>query len=120
MKKYFVYAFALALIAFVAPRAFAKGALAIDHDHGDHYGWAVNIDSQESADHEAISHCGGYCHVVYRFEHTCAAYSTAEGPGHHEGWAHSDNEEEAKRIAVAECRSHGGHECVVRVWGCDK
>ena len=120
MKKYFVYALALSTIAFVAPRAFAKGALAIDRNHGEHYGWAVNFNSQEGADREALSHCSGDCHVVVQFEHTCAAYAADQGDSHHFGWAHRDDAEEAKRAALHECSNAGGRRCEVRVFGCDK
>ena len=116
MKKYFIYAFALAAIVLVAPRAFAKGSLAIGH--GDSYGWAVNMHSYEESDASALEHCSGDCKVVYQFENTCAAYSK-DGPGGATGWAHAETREEAEKLAQEECRSHGGHECPIRVWGCD-
>ena len=117
MKKYFVYALALSLIAFVAPRAFDKGSLAIGH--GEAYGWAVNMHSYDESDAAALEHCSGYCKIVYRFENTCAAYAK-DGPGGATGWAHAPSREEAEHLAQEECRSHGGHTCEIRVWGCDK
>ena len=116
MKKYFVYALALSLVAFVAPRAFAKGSLAIGH--GEAYGWAVNMHSFEESDHAALEHCGNDCKIVYHFNGTCAAYAK-DGPGGATGWAHGPTREDAERLARAECITHGGHTCEIRVWGCD-
>jgi hypothetical protein len=116
MKKYFVLALAFAMITFVAPRAFAKGSLAIGH--GEAYGWAVNMHSYDESDRDALRHCGEGCKIVYRFNGTCAAYAK-DGPGGATGWAHGDTREEAERLAKKECRSVGGHECGIRVWGCD-
>ena len=80
MKKYFVLSrFAFAAIAFVAPRAFAKGSLAIGH--GEAYGWAINLHSYDESDGAALEHCGRDCKVVYRFENTCAAYAKDASPG---------------------------------------
>jgi len=119
MKKYCFYALALAVIAFVAPRAFAKGSLVVNKHNPDHYGWAVNFHSQEEADRDALSHCTGHCEVVYRFEHTCAAFASETRDDGATGWAHEESEEGAKRLAVAECQRYARH-CEVRVWGCDK
>ena len=116
MKKYFVYAFAFAAIVLIAPRAFAKGSLAIGH--GDSYGWAVNFHSYDQSDADALRHCSGECKIVYRFENTCAAYAK-DGPGGATGWAHAETLKEAERLAHEECRGHGGHECAIRVSACD-
>jgi hypothetical protein len=116
MKKYCLIAFAFAAIVFLAPRAFAKGSLAIGH--GEAYGWAVNMHSYEASDAAALEHCGHDCKIVYHFNGTCAAYAK-DGPGGATGWAHGDTREDAERLARAECITHGGHSCPIRVWGCD-
>jgi len=116
MKKYCLIAIAFAVIALAAPRAFAKGSLAIGH--GEAYGWAVNFNSYDQSDADALHHCSGECKIVYRFENTCAAYSK-DGPRGATGWAHASTLHEAEKLAHEECMSHGGTTCEIRVSACD-
>lgn len=95
------------------------GSLAIDSNHGQTYGWAVNFDSHAAADNSALSRCGGRCSVVMRFHNACAAYSADQVAGSSAfGWAHAANVSGAQSLATQYCQSRGGRSCVLRAWGC--
>ena len=69
MKK-LLFAIILMIGALTTAQA-QYASLAIDQRAGQRYGWAVNYETQASADKRALDECqksGGNCHVVLRFE----------------------------------------------------
>lgn len=113
---------ALALVASLcaASPAFAWGALAIDSNHGSRWGYSHGYSSEAGAVTRAVSECGRGCRSVVTFNNTCAAYAvdrTAGSTGY--GWARASSGTAAQNSALAYCRSYGGRNCAIRVWGCD-
>ena len=117
-------AVALAASVLSTPSAsVAAGALAIDRNQGNQYGWAIQYRTQSEADRRALNACGSGCSIVMRFSNTCAAYAADQ---QHDstayGWAWgSRSASTVQNQARQECRSRGGTQssCVVRVWGCE-
>lgn len=100
--------------------AFGYGALAIDHNHGEAYGASYNHENQRRADRAALSECGHDCTVVVRYNTGCAAYAADQTRGSTVyGWAPGSTEQQAKRKAMRNCTSYGGHNCLIRVWSCE-
>lgn len=95
------------------------GALAIDQNAGDAYGWAVNHYTQKQADAAALSQCGRTCHVVVRFYGGCGAYAVERGNNSLYGWGTASSAFAAKQRAETEVRNRGGRDVVIRVWGCN-
>lgn len=115
---------AIAVFAIAVPSiSVAAGALAIDTNQGDQWGWAVNYPSQADADRRALNECGYGCSIVMRFSNTCAAYAADQSRGSTAyGWAYGySNSSGAQNRALQECQARGGagSYCIVRVWGCD-
>lgn len=111
---------ALALtMALGATQAWAAGALAIDSNQGDQYGFAYNYPSSGQAEQKALSECGRGCQIVFRFSRTCVAYAADQARGSTAyGWGYAPSAGGAQNNAMAECRARGSS-CMVRVWGCD-
>ena len=115
---------AMAALAFAVPSwSGAAGALAVDTNQGDQWGWAVNYPSQADADRRALNECGYGCSIVMRFANTCAAYAADQQRASTAyGWAYGyNNASGAQNRALQECQYRGGSGayCIVRVWGCD-
>ncbi len=112
---------AIALLALgVQAGAHANGALAIDENQGDQYGFAYNHPSMGAAEQRALNECGRGCSVVLRFSSGCAAYAADQARGSTAyGWATAGSAGTAQGNAMNECRSRGGRSCQVRVWGCN-
>ena len=97
------------------------GALAIDSNQGDQWGWAAGYPSMEAARQRARDECGQGCGVVMEFTNACAAYAADQQRGSTAyGWAYADTRDQARSVALGECRKRGGagNQCMVRVWGC--
>lgn len=96
------------------------GALAIDEGQGDRWGWAVDYETAATARGAALRECGPGCSVVLTFVR-CGAYAADQDTASTAfGWAESyGSTEGARQRALAECRSRGGSECLVRAWGCN-
>jgi Domain of unknown function (DUF4189) len=110
------------LAAAVSPTAaFAWGALAINGNHGDAYGFSYSYGSRRAAENKALGECGDNCRIVQVFASGCAAYAADQSPGSsiYGWWNGANSGGEARSGAMGECRSHGGHQCIVRVWGCN-
>ncbi len=121
MKRFIAAAVALSCTFLPAPHADAVGSLAIDSNHGSHFGWSINQADEDSADREALNHCTGECTVALHFEHTCAAYAADQAEDSKiYGCSSGANADDAKAKAIAKCDDQGGTSCAVRVWGCDK
>ena len=119
-----VLAVALAASVLSAPSASrAAGALAIDSNQGNQYGWAIRYRTQSEADRRALNECGYGCSIVMRFSNTCAAYAADQARGSTVyGWAWgAGNASTVQNRALQECRRRGGgrSNCMVRVWGCE-
>ena len=100
--------------------ALANGALAIDSNQGDQYGFAYNHPSMGAAEQRALSECGRGCGVVLRFSSGCAAYAADQSRGSSiYGWYQASSGNAAQSGAMNVCRSRGGRSCQVRVWGCN-
>jgi hypothetical protein len=95
------------------------GALAIDENQGDRYGWSVDFATQAGADERASRECGDGCRVVLRFHDTCAAYYVDTERGSTVwAWATAPKLTSAKARAMSDCIKRGGKYCQERVWGC--
>lgn len=100
--------------------AMAAGALAIDHNQGQSYGWAIDAANVNQAMQQALSECGGGCQVVLRFEKGCGAYAADQsGLSTASGWGIAATGQDAQSRAMSECLLHSGRSCIVRVWGCN-
>lgn len=108
------------MLLFVCGELSAAGALAIDSNQGDQYGFAFDYASLGEAESRALSECGGNCSIVQTFEFGCAAYAADQTPGSSiYGWATSDSSGDAQNTALQYCSSEGGSQCIVRAWGCN-
>lgn len=112
---------ACALLALgLSGQALANGALAIDSNQGDQYGFSYNHPSMGAAEQRALNECGRGCSVVLRFSSGCAAYAADQSRGSSiYGWYRAGSGGEAQNGAMNECRSRGGRSCQVRAWGCN-
>lgn len=100
--------------------ASAWGALAIDSNHGSRWGYSHGYGSQSAAMGRALAECGGGCTVVVTFDRTCGAYAVDRTAGSSVyGWGLGTSRGRAEQTALGYCRSHGGRNCSIRVWGCD-
>lgn len=103
-----------------AGSALANGALAIDSNQGDQWGFAYNYPSAAQAEQRALSECGRGCRIVLRFSQGCGAYAADQARGSTAyGWATAPQAGSAQQRALQECRSRGGSMCIVRSWGCN-
>lgn len=120
-RKLFVkLGLAAALALAVQGAALANGALAIDGNQGDQYGFSYNHPTMGAAEQRALSECGSGCQVVLRFSSGCAAYAADQSRGSSVyGWYQAGSGGSAQSGALNECRSRGGRACQVRVWGCN-
>lgn len=99
---------------------FADGALAIDSNQGDQYGFSYDHSSSDEANNRALEECGSGCSVVETFSGGCAAYAADQENGSTAyGWGAAPSSNEAKDLALQYCSSNGGSQCIVRSWGCD-
>ena len=71
--------FIAVILFFVSFHAFGDGALAIDKNHGENYGWAVNFSTTSEAQSRALDQCGFGCYIVVTFSGGCAAYAADQG-----------------------------------------
>jgi hypothetical protein len=100
--------------------ALANGALAIDSNQGDQYGFSYDHRSMGEAEQRALSECGQGCSVVLRFPSGCAAYAADQARGSTiYGWATAGSGGAAQSAAQTQCRQRGGSSCTVRSWGCN-
>ena len=101
-------------------RPLSHGALAIDANQGESWGWAVDYPTPSAAAERALAECGEDCSIVMRFSDVCAAYAADQTEGSTVyGWANGyDSGAEAQTRAMAECADKGGASCIVRAWGC--
>ncbi|HYD58550.1 MAG TPA: DUF4189 domain-containing protein [Burkholderiales bacterium] len=120
-RKLFVkLGLAAALALAVQGTALANGALAIDGNQGDQYGFSYNHPSMGAAEQRALGECGSGCNVVLRFSSGCAAYAADQSRGSSiYGWYQANSGGSAQNGAMNECRSRGGRACQVRAWGCN-
>lgn len=108
------------LACLYAGNAAAAGALAIDTNQGDQYGFSYDFSSMGAATDRALGECGSGCSVVLRFSSGCAAYATDQSSGSTVyGWGTASSRGSARSRAISECQSQGGMSCQVRVWGCN-
>ncbi|MEN0106881.1 MAG: DUF4189 domain-containing protein [Pseudomonas sp.] len=109
-----------AALALVSGQSFAAGALAIDSNQGDQYGFAYSYASSGEAQDRALSECGAGCEVVLQFADECAAYAADQSSGSSVyGWATAASSGSAQSGAIAQCAARGGNSCTVRTWGCE-
>ena len=109
-----------AILALTTGHAFAAGALAIDSNQGEQYGFAYSYASYGEAQDRALSECGAGCQVVLQFADECAAYAADQSNGSSiYGWATAATSGAAQSGALAQCSNQGGNSCTVRTWGCE-
>ncbi len=119
-KVFQKFGIAAALALALQGSALANGALAIDSNQGDQYGFSYNHPSMGAAEQRALGECGSGCSVVLRFSSGCAAYAADQSRGSSVyGWYQAGSGGAAQNGAMNECRSRGGRSCQVRVWGCN-
>lgn len=115
-----IFHLSLLITSFWSGVALAAGALAIDENQGDQWGWAIDYDTIASAEARAMKECGNNCRIVKRFFRGCAAYVGDQAPNSTVyGWGTADTASAARQRAHRECRDHGGTQCTTRVWGCN-
>jgi hypothetical protein len=104
----------------VAGQLHAAGALAIDENQGDQYGFSYGHPAMNDATNRALSECGRNCRIVQTFSNGCAAYAADQRANSTAyGWAAASNGGQAQSAALQYCRSNGGAQCIVRAWGCN-
>lgn len=104
----------------LSPLANAAGALAIDSNQGQQYGFAYNYSTIDEASQRALSECGAGCSVVETFDQGCAAYAADQAEGSTAyGWGTAADGGSAQNYALQYCQSNGGSQCIVRSWGCN-
>lgn len=95
------------------------GALALDENQGDQYGWAINSETAAAARGAALCECGPGCSVVLTFGRS-AAYA-ADQDLDARRWAGRNRRARRSRPGrrrCLECDSRGGGSGrIVRVWG---
>ncbi len=113
--------FIAVILFFVSFHAFGDGALAIDKNHGEKSGWAVNFSTTFEAQSRALDKCGFGCYIVVTFSGGCAAYAADQAYGSMiYGYASGfPTRTDAESGALNECRKRGGEICRIRVWGCE-
>ena len=104
-----------------APASY-HGALAIDSNQGQSWGWAIDYPTPSAAAEQALAKCGSGCSIVMRFSDECAAYAADQTEGSTVyGWASGyESGGGAQARAMAECGEKGGTSCIVRAWGCTR
>jgi hypothetical protein len=110
----------LAAMASLSPTpADAFGALAIDSNQGNAYGFSFQQPNADAARTAAVAKCGGQCKAVVYFRNTCAAYAADQAEGSTVyGWAYAPNKEKAQSLAMGYCQKTGSA-CQIRVWACE-
>jgi hypothetical protein len=102
-----------------ATRTRAAGALAIGTCGA--FGEAYDFRSFDTARKSALAKCeGAACRVVTTVKHGCAAFAvdfTNACGGH--GWGKADKLGRAQNVALRQCYTDGGKECVIRTFFCD-
>jgi hypothetical protein len=117
MSKHLFVVIGISLFSAVAQ---AAGALAIDENQGDQFGFAYDYASESEASDRALAECGSNCSVVQVFSSGCAAYAADQNSGSTiYGWGTSEDGGEAQSLALQYCVSFGGTDCIVRSWGCN-
>ena len=110
----------LAALCMLAPgAAIANGALAIDGNQGQGYGFSYDYPDMRGAEQRALRECGQGCRVVLRFASGCGAYAADQARGSSAyGWGTAATGQAAQNRAMSECSARG-RQCMVRVWGCN-
>ncbi|MBM7062281.1 DUF4189 domain-containing protein [Pseudomonas sp. UL073] len=107
-------------LAVTSSQAWAAGALAIDSNQGDQFGFAYDYATLGEAQQRALGECGGNCQVVLDFDSGCAAYAADQSNGSTVyGWGTAESSGGAQQRALQECSNQGGNSCQVRTWGCN-
>lgn len=98
----------------------SEGALAIDENQGDQWGWAAGYSTTFEAQKIALAECGAGCEIVVTFSEGCAAYAADQTQGSTVfGYSYNyATRAQAEQRAMLECRARDGQACIVRVWGC--
>jgi hypothetical protein len=111
--------FALPL-SFFGGHAMAAGALAINGNQGDQYGFVHGYPNISQAEQKAMSECGSGCRVALQFNSGCGAYAADQsGESTVYGWGTGSSSSAAQNRALSECQSKGGPNCIVRSYACD-
>ncbi len=112
--------FFFSALAFNPKTAEACGALAIDSNQGDAYGWAVDYETIGAAEKRARDEAGENSRTIMVFCGGGAAYAADQNEGSTAyGWGRAEDATEAKSIALDYCQQKGGQgaNCIIRVWG---
>lgn len=120
MSRTLAVAVVVAAMAAGILSAQAAGALAVGACGA--YGFSYDYTTMDGAVDRALDECRGRnCRIVARLRNFCAAFSIDDrNPCGSWGWASRRDLAAAQRTAIRECHSHGGRDCVVRAWVCDR
>ena len=100
--------------------SYGAGALAIDENQGDQYGFSYGSSQISEATNRALSECGTNCTIVKTFSGGCAAYAADQSKGSIiYGWATGLTGGQVQSASIQYCRSYGGSACSVRAWACE-
>ncbi len=106
--------------ALLEGEAMAAGALAIDSNQGDQYGFSYGQPGRSQAVQRALNECGAGCRIVLDFNSGCGAFAADQSRGSSaHGWGTASSGSAAQNRAVAECQARGGTNCTIRAWGCN-
>jgi tetratricopeptide (TPR) repeat protein len=112
-------ALACAGVIAVSNVTLAAGALAVDPENPESYGFAIDYNWSDDARAAAVKKCSSSnCKVVVQFGGTCAAYARDQSSGAY-GIAFTPNKGQVQNMALASCQKNGGTACTVRVWACE-
>lgn len=101
-------------------QAMAAGALAIDSNQGDQYGWAEGYATTSEATQRALSECGSGCQIVMRYSSGCGAYAADQSSRSSVFGTGTDSSGGAAQSrALSMCQSYGGRNCTIRAWSCN-
>lgn len=104
------------IVGSVAPAA-AAGALAIGKCGA--FGHAYDFRDARAAMDAAQKQCKGHCKTI-PMRRACAAFSIdMTNPCGAHGYAVAPRISSAQNIAMRNCYTFGGRECVIRTWACD-
>ena len=102
----------------ISSQAMADGALAIDSNQDDQYGFAYDYPSSSEAKSRALQECGYGCSIVKTFSSGCGAYAADQSNGSSiYGWGTASSSSQKKNTALQACKNYGGSQYIVRVWG---
>ncbi|HLL28796.1 MAG TPA: DUF4189 domain-containing protein [Xanthobacteraceae bacterium] len=89
----------------------------------DRYGYAYGYSTMGEAKAEALAQCAKEgdrtCQIIVTVHRGCGALAVSANCGS-KGWAYAPTRRYAELRAIKECVGHGGVDCTIRRWVCDR